>query len=102
MAISYIETSEVESISKEILSLTTELNSEINNLFTRFAEVPTITKEWVGTQSNYFFNKTETEKKQYIDFIDKLKDIGYKLSKDVIEIQTCINNNIANEDQSNE
>ena len=99
MAISYINTTEVENISQEILSLTNELNTEINNLFLRLSEVPDITKEWVGQQATFYFKKVSSDKKQYIEFLDKLRDIGYKLSTDVSEIQTCINNNNYNESQ---
>ena len=99
MAISYVNTVELESISKEILSLANDLNTEFNNLFMRFSEVPTVSKEWVGKQANFYFRKVASEKKQYIDFTNKLKDIGYKLSTDLYEIQTCINKNNSEESQ---
>ena len=93
MAISYINTTEVNNISKELISLANELNTEFNNLFTRFSEVPTVTKEWVGKQSVFYFKRVASDKKQYINFSNKLRDIGYKLSTDLYEIQTCINKN---------
>ncbi len=93
MAISYINTTEVEDISKDLISLVNELNTEINNLFTRFSEVPSITREWVGNQAQFYFQKVASDKAQYTDFIGKLRDIGYKLSTDVYEVQMCINKN---------
>lgn len=95
MAVSYMNTTEVENISKEILELANELNTEFNNLFKRFAEVPNITREWVGTQSQFYFNRVAADKVQYINFVNKLRDVGYKLSNDVYEMQNCIlkNNN---------
>ena len=94
MAINYVNTLEVQSLSKEILSLANDFNTEINNLFTRFSEVPTITKEWVGPQSNFYFNKVSLDKKEYLAFANSLKDIGYKLSQDAYEINTCISKNL--------
>ncbi len=99
MAISYINTYEVESIAKEIISLANDFNAEINNLFTRFSFVPGVTREWVGTQSQFYFRRIANDKKQYIDFANTLKNIGYKLSQDVYEVRTCIKKNIINESQ---
>ena len=97
MAISYMNTDEVENISKEIISLANEMDSEIINLFTRFSEVPSVTKEWVGSQSEVYFDKIALDKKQYIDFANTLKDIGYKLSSDAYELKVCMNKNINTE-----
>lgn len=99
MAISYMNTVEVENIAKEVLSLSNEFNVEINNLFNRFSEVPDISKEWVGSQASFYFKKVANDKKKYIDFANKLKDIGYKLSNDVYEVQTCMKKNIYEESQ---
>ena len=62
-----------------MISLVNDLNTEINNLFNRFSEVPSVTKEWVGQQAQFYFR------------------IGYKLSTDVFEMNTCINKNINEE-----
>ena len=97
MAISYINTNEVDNIAKEINSLVDDLNNEINNLFTRFSEVPTITQGWVGEKSFFYFNKDAENKKQYIEFINKLRDISYKLNRDSYEIQTCIKKSTSGE-----
>ena len=91
MAISYINTIEVENVSKELNSLVNELETEINNLFTRLFEVPTVTGEWVGEKSQFYFNAVANEKKQYNDFVSSLRNIVYKLNVDVYEIQSCMN-----------
>ena len=94
MAISYANTTEIQNIANDLISLADELNLEINNLFTRFSDVPTVTKEWVGDKSVFYFNFIASDKKQYNDFAAKLKDIGYKLSMNSYEIQNCIKKNI--------
>lgn len=93
MAISYVNTTEVESIAKDLISLSNEFNTEINNLFSRFSEVPSVTKEWVGNKAIFYFGKVSLDKRQYNNFATKLRDIGYKLSTDVYEIQTVMNKN---------
>ncbi len=99
MAISYINTAEVEDIAKEVISLANEFNTEINNLFNRFSEVPNISKEWVGSQSSFYFKRAANDKKIYNDFANKLKDIGYKLYTDIYEVQICMKKNITEESQ---
>lgn len=99
MNISYVNTNEVESISKELISLANDFNNEINNLFNRFSEVPTVTQEWVGDKAQFYFKKVANDKQQYNNFASKLKDIGYKLSTDMYEIKTCINKNYNEESQ---
>lgn len=97
MAISYINTIKVENISKEIMSLANDLETEINNLYRRFSEVPTITKEWVGNQSQIYFRKVGSEKIQYINFVNNIKDISHMLSLNVYEINNCIKKNLDEE-----
>lgn len=97
MAISYVNTIEVENIQKELILLANEFNDEINKLFLRFSEVPTITKEWVGNQAVYYFRKAASDKQQYNDFANKLKDIGYKLSMDMYEVKSCLNKSLNEE-----
>lgn len=97
MAISYVNTTEVENISKDLISLANEFTSEINSLFNRFSEVPMITGEWVGNQSRFYFNRISSDKIQYIDFANKIREIGYKLNADMNEIEYCINRTNNNE-----
>ncbi len=97
MAISYINTIEVDSIAKEINTLANEFNNEINNLFNRFAEVPTTTQEWVGDQASFYFNTIAQDKKQYVDFANKLRNVSNKLYSDIAEVNSCLKKNIDNE-----
>lgn len=97
MAISYINTTEVESIANDMISLANEFNTEIDNLFKRFSEVPHTTREWVGNQSEFYFNKIANDKNQYTDFANLLKSIGNKLNSDANEAKNCINKNYEQE-----
>lgn len=97
MAISYINTDEVEKISRELFTLTDELSNEIDQLFNKFSEVPYVTKEWVGQQSIYYFNKVSLDRKQYKNYISKLYEITNKLNKDVYDFKLCTNTNLKEE-----
>ena len=97
MAISYINTIEVDSIAKDINTLANEFNNEINNLFQRFAEVPTSTGEWFGGQASFYFNRVAKDKKQYVEFANKLRDVSNKLYSDIAEVNSCLKKNINGE-----
>ena len=92
-----MNTIEIENIAKEIISLANELNNEFNNLFNRFHEVPNITREWVGQQAQFYFDRVALDKKQYVDFANDLKNIGYKLNTDITETESCIKRNLNEE-----
>lgn len=97
IAISYVNDREMKEISKQIISLSDEFNTEINNLFKRLNEVPTITREWVGTKSNFYFNRIYQEKAKYNNFANNIKDIGRKINYDINEINNCMINNSKDE-----
>lgn len=100
MAISYINTVEVESISKEIETYAKEYEDLINSLFLKYSEVPTITKEWVGRQADFYFQKALEDKKQYIEFANKLKELSLKIKSDSLEIESCMNKNLEEESKA--
>lgn len=99
MSISYINTREVEEISKELFSLSLELDKEINSLFLRFSEVPTVTGEWVGNKSQFYFNRIANDKKQYNEFSRELREMANKLSSDVYNVQSCMKKNLIDSNQ---
>lgn len=97
MAISYANTDKIMAISKKIKSLSLDLDKEIDDLFTRFSEVPTLTGEWVGQTSEYYFKTIAKDKKKYKNFISEIRDVANKLDKDCSDIQSCINKCMNNE-----
>ena len=97
MAISYMNTDEVQNIVKDINYLTDELNREFNSLFLRFSEVPTVTKEWIGGQSEFYFNAVAKDKKKYLNFVKALKSVSKNLNNAVENMQDTINKNIKQE-----
>ena len=93
MVISYYNANEVEEIAKDIKTYANDYISEINNLFRRLSEVPDVTKEWVGQQANYYFNTIALDKDKYIDFGNKLYNIGESLSKDIDDVEKTVKEN---------
>lgn len=91
MAITYANTDEIETIANELMSLSNEYSTEINNLFKRMASVPTDTKEWTGTQSKKYCSIISKDKSQFLEVANQLKYISNKIRTDALDINSCIN-----------
>lgn len=91
--ITKIDTDEVERISKDLTSAINDLESEINTLFTRFSNVPNVTKEWIGGQADFYFSRVALDKRQYLILINKLRSIAQELNSEASSAQTCIKAN---------
>lgn len=96
-AIEYAETKQIKDIANSIISLANDYNSEINKLFNMFAAVPYDTKEWVGNQSDKFFDLVALEKDDYINFGNRLREYGEKLNNDADEIENTVSTVIRKE-----
>lgn len=95
--ISYIDTNEVEEISKELLLATDELSTELDELFERLENVPDVTKEWVGYQAYYYFSCVASDREIYTRFVEKLREVGRELNTIATDSETYIKaNNTAN------
>ena len=68
-------------------------------MFNMFAAVPYDTKEWVGNQSDKFFDLVALEKDDFINFGDRIREYGEKLNKDVEDIESTISTVIRKEAQ---
>ena len=93
MAITHMDTTEVGNIANDIRTLVDEYNDTIDRLFKRMENVPEVTREWVGTQANVYFERVAAEKQQYINLSDQLKEIASKLDSDSFAMQNCITKN---------
>ena len=91
MALTYFNSTEVEDIARDISDLSNQFEDEINSLFKRFSEVPTVTQEWIGNKATFYFNYIALGKKQYIDFAESLRQISYNLNDTVNEVNNSIN-----------
>lgn len=97
MAITYINTNEVESIANDLINLSNEYIDEINKLFVRLSEVPSETKEWTGTQSNKYCSVISRDKQSFLEVGNRLRYIGNKIKNDSMEVTNCVNKNFIDE-----
>ena len=91
--ITYANTNEIDSIVKEVSLLISDLELEFNTLFKRFSNVPTVTKEWVGNQANFYFSKTNEDKTTYTAFVDQLRYLVQELNSEATNIDRQIRAN---------
>jgi hypothetical protein len=97
MAITYANLDELHSISKEIVQLANDFDYEINGLFKRISQMPTVTREWVGPTANMYVSKALKDKVQYNTFASDLKNLGFEIESNAYNIQECIITNSRNE-----
>lgn len=90
MSVTYVDTSKIEEIGNEIINLSTEYQVEVNRLFKRLSEVPSVTREWVGQQANKYFDIISLDKSDYIEFGNQIK----KLGSEAINIANSFDNQI--------
>lgn len=80
MAITYIDTNKIEEIGNDIIALATEYQVEINKLFKRLNEVPTVTREWVGQSANKYFNLIALDKNDFLTVGNQLRNFGKQVT----------------------
>ena len=91
MAITYVNTTELDDIAEKLSSLSNDYLNEINNLFNRLSEVPSETTEWTGTQSKKYLNIILRDKMEYLEVGNKMKYIADELKRNSIDINNCVN-----------
>jgi uncharacterized protein YukE len=91
--ISYVDTDEIDKIADEVMSATRDLESEFDALYKRLANVPRGTKEWIGNQADFYFSVIVPEKKQYVELIEKIRQISMELKREATEISSSISMN---------
>ena len=97
MAISYVNTNELDTIGAEIISLAGELETELYSLYNRLGNVPMTTKEWVGDKAEFYFRRICEDKQKYLDFVSKIKEVGDMIRSNSMFIQSTIKDNMNNE-----
>ena len=97
--ITKFDTKEVEQVARDLKQLADDYTALITAFFKRMGEVTTITKEWVGNQADFYFNKVFQDKSMYIDFGIMLKNIPIKLDNDLNDISTYITKSTKREEE---
>lgn len=71
-----IDTAKLKEAGKDIINLSMELNSNINDLFDRLVKIPTVSLEWVGAGAMEFSRIANAEKIDYINLKNCLYNYG--------------------------
>jgi len=76
MAIINTDTKELYLIGDRLITLSKQLEEQMNKMFKRIDGVPTNTLEWVGFSSNKFVELSKEERSKYYNLIDDIKKYG--------------------------
>lgn len=85
--ISYSNTEEMAEIARDLKNLSDDLDSEINNLFSRFSDVPRVTKEWIGDKAEFYFKIIAQDKKHYLNISKAIRRIGVEILGEADELE---------------
>lgn len=86
-----VNTTELYKSGENIVGYTNTLNQQFNQMFKRIDEVPTVTKEWIGTSSIKFANLVNSEKDKYYKFKEDLTLYGKFLCEVSLSLEDSIN-----------
>ncbi|MBE6150036.1 MAG: hypothetical protein E7170_04875 [Firmicutes bacterium] len=87
-----INTSELYKNAQNINTLIKDTTEEFNLLFKKIEEVPYVSKEWIGLNSERFSDLAKEEKIKYYKFIEDLALYSKLLSDFSVSLDVCINN----------
>lgn len=90
MAEIQVDTKKLNECGNEIMKLANELNEELDMLFKRIENIPTVTHEWVGDSANKFAALSKIDKVQYYT----LKDALYNHGKYLVESANLLDSTI--------
>jgi len=98
--ITKFDTNKVDEIKTDLNNLADEYTALITKFFKRMEEIPTITREWIGNQAEYYFGTVSREKINYVNYGILLKNIPTKLGNDLDQISNQINKVIKREEEA--
>lgn len=75
-------TTEMRRIATEINSLAVEYQTLISGLYTRFSEMPTTTKEWIGNKAQEYVGYVMLDKQDILSVGDKIKSFANVINSD--------------------
>lgn len=87
-----VDTAKLKDCGKDILSASTDFNSNISSLFERMYNVPITTKEWIGKSSKIYASNVLKEKSNYDNYGTELKKLGQSLIDYADDLEMTVRN----------
>lgn len=75
-------TDEMRRIASEINSLAVQYQKTISDLYTKFSEMPTVTKEWIGNKAQEYVSYVMLDKPDMLSVGDKIKSFANAITDD--------------------
>lgn len=91
--ISRINTEELREIAATYNLAVRDFECEIRDLFKRMENVPRGTKEWIGTQADFYFSQVALDIPKFKSFIEDLRQFGNLLEETAAKADATINAN---------
>ena len=83
-------TDEMRRIASEINSLAVQYQTLISGLYTKFSEMPTVTKEWIGNKAQEYVGYVMLDKPDMLSVGDKIKSFANAITDDANQLDSNI------------
>lgn len=83
-----IDTSLLDECGRDIVSLSGEINTVIEDIFTSFETISKNDSAWVGVSADKFIENSKQDKINYVEFNNGIRDMG----KQLIDYAQTVNN----------
>jgi len=70
------DTSEMKSIANEINQLAVQYQTKISQIYNKFSQMPTVTKEWTGNRAQEYVGYVMLDKSDMMLVGDRIKDFA--------------------------
>lgn len=81
-------TNEMHRVASEINALAVQYQTLISGLYTKFSNMPTTTKEWVGNKAQEYVNYVLLDKPDMLSVGDKIKSFAKVIDDDANLLDT--------------
>ena len=85
-----VDTTKLREAGNEIIKLSNEFNSNVNDLFDRLVKMPIVSNEWVGESAQEFSRIANVEKIDYMNLRKSLYSYGKFLVDTAEDIERAI------------
>mgnify|MGYP002522107006 CR=1 FL=1 len=84
-----VDTTEMKSIASEINQLAVQYQTKISQMYNKFSQMPTVTKEWTGNRAQEYVSYVMLDKTDMMLVGDKIKDFSRAIVDAANKMESC-------------
>lgn len=84
-----VDTTEMKSIANEINQLAVQYQTKISQMYNKFSQMPTVTKEWTGNKAQEYVSYVMLDKSDMMIVGDRIKDFARDIIDAANKMEYC-------------